>query len=452
MNTLLRALPILLFAVLPLVSSCQTDPLTGKTTLNLYDYESEKRLGDENVQPILAELGGLYPDRATQEYVNRVGQKVVEAGRTRLKGEAQFPDWEFNFYVVNTSMINAFALPGGHVFVTRGIMQRLKDESELAGLLGHEVTHVFGRHGTERMSEATLAILGLMLIASSSEDMEGVALVGLVAYQLLSLSYSRDNEKESDTFGMRFAARAGYHPEGIINVMRMLEEVTHEHGGGPPEFLSSHPNPGNRVDYLSRQLNNEYKGGGEKFRGETEYNSALVDMRAAQPAYDLADRGDALAGEALQSEDANVRKQKLEQALDLYKQAVNKRSDHAVLHVNVAQALYFLGRYDEAEQSSRKALALDGDGFWPSFMGGAVALKRKDWAVAASRLEHSLRLVPGSPSGQYFLAQAYDGGGRKADAANWYRKTYSTYEGQGEIAEACRARLIEMGEPDPAQK
>lgn len=452
MNTLLRLIPILMFAVLPLVSSCQTDPLTGKSTLNIYDYESEKRLGDENVQPILAELGGLYPDRATQEYVNRVGQKVVQAGRQRLKGEANFPDWEFNFYVVNTSMINAFALPGGHVFVTRGIMQRLRDESELAGLLGHEVSHVFGRHGTERMSEATLVMLGLVLVASTGEEMEGVALIGLVGYQLLGLSYSRDNEKESDTFGMRFAARAGYHPEGIINVMKMLEQVTHEHGGGPPEFLSSHPDPGNRVDYLTRQLNNEYKDGGERIRGETEYNNALVDMRAAQPAYDLADRGDAIAGEALQAEDSSLRKQKLEEALGLYQQAVQKRSDHAVLHVNVAQALYYLGRYDEAEQSSRKALALDGDGFWPSFMGGAVALRRGDWAVSASRLEHALRLVPGSPSGQYLLAQAYDGGGRSSDAAAWYRKAWDTYGGEGEVAEACRKRLIEMGEPDPAQR
>ncbi|MCC7509503.1 MAG: M48 family metalloprotease [Planctomycetes bacterium] len=452
MKLLLHAIPVLLFAVLPLVTSCQTDPLTGKSTLNIYDYQSEKQLGDENVQPILAELGGLYPDRATQEYVNRVGQKVVEAGRTRLKGEAQFPDWEFNFYVVNTSMINAFALPGGHVFVTRGIMQRLKDESELAGLLGHEVTHVFGRHGTERMSEATLVMLGLMLVASTGDEMEGVALIGLVGYQLLSLSYSRDNEKESDTFGMRFAARAGYHPDGIINVMRMLEQVTQEHGGGGPEFLSSHPDPGNRVDYLSRQQKNEYKGDGQYLRNEGEYNNALVDMRAAQPAYDLADRGDALAGEALQSKDAAVRKQKLEQALDLYTQAVNQRSDHAVLHVNVAQALYYLGRYDEAEQSSRKALALDGNGFWPSFMGGAVALRRSDWAVSASRLEHALALVPGSPSGMYLLAQAYDGAGRNADAAAWYRKTYDTFGGEGEIAEACRARLIAMGEPDPAAK
>ncbi|MCA8919759.1 MAG: M48 family metalloprotease, partial [Planctomycetes bacterium] len=143
MNRLAHPLLLLLIAASAFIASCQVDPLTGKNTVSLYSYEDEKQMGDESAMPIVAELGGLYPDQAAQDYVNRVGQKVVAAGRTRLKDEANFPDWDFKFYVVNTSMINAFALPGGHVFVTRGILNRIKDESELAGLLGHEVTHVF---------------------------------------------------------------------------------------------------------------------------------------------------------------------------------------------------------------------------------------------------------------------------------------------------------------------
>ena len=118
MTRFARPLLLVLIAASAFIASCQIDPLTGKNTLNLYSYEDEKQMGDESVQPIIAELGGLYPDQATQQYVDRVGQKVVVAGRSRLKGEANFPDWDFHFYVVNTSMINAFALPGGHVFVS----------------------------------------------------------------------------------------------------------------------------------------------------------------------------------------------------------------------------------------------------------------------------------------------------------------------------------------------
>ena len=112
----------LLCAVTVFLVACQRDALTGESTLNLYSYEDEKKMGDEAVQPILADLGGLYPHQPTQDYVNMVGQKIVAAGRPRLRGEAKFPDWEFRFYVVNTSMINAFAFPGGLQFHTRVII------------------------------------------------------------------------------------------------------------------------------------------------------------------------------------------------------------------------------------------------------------------------------------------------------------------------------------------
>jgi predicted Zn-dependent protease len=450
MTRFLRVLPALLLALIPLVSACQVDPLTGKRTLNLYSYDDEKAMGDEAVQPILAELGGLYPDKASQDYLDRVGQKVVTAARTRVKDSADFPDWDFNFYLVNTSMINAFALPGGHVFVTRGILNKLDDEAELAGLLGHEVAHVFARHGSERMSEQMLVTLGALLASSSSEELEGIAVIGMLGYQFLSLSYSRNNEAESDTFGMRFAARAGYDPEGIIGVMKMLDEVTAAHGGGPPEFLSTHPHPTNRVQDLTKQYNDQYNGGGNYIRNQPQFTSAMVNMRAAQPAYDKADQADALMRQGFESADTAAAKQKFEQALSLHKQAAGMQPQHAILHVNVAQAAYYLDRLDEAEQSSRRALALDGSAFWPNFMGGVVALKKNEHAVAAARLEIALKLIPGSPVGLYNLAQAYDGANRKLDAANHYRKAYEAYGGEGDVAEACRSRLIEMGQPDPA--
>src|SRR5690606_12096435 len=262
----------------------------------------------------------------------------------------------------------------------------------------------------------------------------------------------RDHESESDTFGMRFAARAGYHPDGIINVMRMLDEVTAAHGGGPPEFLSTHPHPANRVANLTQQMNKEYNEFSKYVRNEGQFTNAMVSMRAAQPAYDLADRADALMAQGFEAAgkgDAAGARAKYDEALRLHRQAAGMRDNHAILHVNVAQALYYLERYDEAEQASRKALSLDRAGFWPNFMGGAVALKRNDNAVAASRLEAALRLIPSSPTGMYYLAQAYDGANRTQDAATYYRRTYDAFDGQGEVAEACRSRLIEMGQPDP---
>ena len=442
----------LLCAACVFLVACQRDALTGENTLNLYSYEDEKKMGDEAVQPILAELGGLYPDQASQDYLNSVGQKVAAAGRTRLRGEANFPDWEFRFYLVNTSMINAFALPGGHVFVTRGILMNCKDEAELAGLLGHECAHVFARHSAERMSEVTLMIIPVALLSSVDES-GGAAAVGMIAVQLLAMKYGRDDETESDHFGMRFAARAGYDPEGIVRVMEMLERYTNEHGGPGPEFLSTHPNPGNRVDYLNEQIRKEYKGEmANAVRNQPQFEAGMLDMRSKQPAYDLADKGDAAMGVGIEAEgkgDSQGAQQNYRKALELYQQAVSMAPNHAILHVNVSQAQFYLRDFNAAETSARNALRLDGAGFWPNFMGGLIAFKRDDNNALVHRMENALRLIPESPVGMYYLAVGYDRTGRSGEAISLYQKAYETFGGEGTLAEAARQRLIEMGQPDP---
>jgi predicted Zn-dependent protease len=440
----------LLCAASVFLVACQTDALSGKSTLNIYSYEDEKKMGDESVQPILAQLGGLYPDQATQDYVNNVGQKIAEAGRTRLRGEANFPDWDFHFYVVNTSMINAFALPGGHVFVTRGILMNCKDEAELAGLLGHECTHVFGRHSAEAMSKTTVMIIPVVLLSTVSD---AGAAVGMIAVQLLGLSYSRDNETESDHYGMRFAVRAGYSPDGIVRVMEMLNRYTQEHGGGSPQFLSSHPDPGNRVKYLNDQIKKEYKGDGASgLRNQPQYDQGCLDMRRTQPAYDLADKGDEAMGVGIEAEgkgDSNTAQTNYRNALSLYQQALARVPEHAILHVNVCQAHFYLRDFEAAETSARNALRIDGAGFWPNFMGGLVAFKRNDNNALVARMENACRLIPESPVGMYYLAVGYDRQGRSGEAVGYYKKAYDSFGGEGELAEAARTRLIELGQPDP---
>ena len=440
-----------------LVSACQVDPITGKNTLNLYSYDDEKQMGDSAVQPILAELGGLYPDNELQEYVWAVGKKVEAAGRTRLRGEAKFPDWDFKFYVVNSSMINAFALPGGHVFVTRGILLRLKDEAELAGLLGHECCHVFARHSAERMSSVTMMILPVALLGAF-EETAGAAAVGVVAVQLLALSYSREDESEADTNGMRFAARAGYDPRGIVGVMQMLNDYTQEHGGGGAEFMSTHPDPGHRVDYLSKQAAEEYVGAdaGSYVRNGPQLGAALSDCRDAQRAYDLADQGDTAMAEGFkvfeETKDKNQASPHYVKALDLYKRAAQMRPGHAILHCNVAQAQFYLEKYKDAERANNEALRIAPNDFWPNFMGGLIAIKRQKYANAQSCFQQSLRLIPDSPVSTYYLALACDKQGDNAAAADNYKKAYDLFGGEGELAEASRQRLIDMGYPDPKPK
>ncbi|MCB9935380.1 MAG: M48 family metalloprotease, partial [Planctomycetes bacterium] len=265
------------------------------------------------------------------------------------------------------------------------------------------------------------------------------------------------DEEESDHFGMRFAARAGYDPAGVIGVMQMLNDYTQEHGGGGPEFLSTHPDPGNRVKYLNDQLRREYSDyKPENYtRNEQGFATAMVEMRAAQPAYDLADQGDAEMAEAFklfESGGQQAAAPKYRSALSYYQAAVARQPDHAILHVNVAQAQYYLQDYQAAEDAIVKSLRLEAGGFWPNFMGGLVAIQRNDNAVAQARLKNALALIPESPVGLFYLAVSFERDNNRPEAVTNYRACYNAMQGEGDLAEKARQKLIELGEPDPKQQ
>jgi predicted Zn-dependent protease len=253
---------------------------------------------------------------------------------------------------------------------------------------------------------------------------------------------------------MRFAARAGYHPDGIVHVMQMLDDVTREHGGAGPEFLSTHPNPGNRVGYLNDQIRKEYPSPAGT-RNRPEYDIAMVDMREKQPAYELADKGDEAMGAGIKAQGEGNREQaraEYRRALKLYNDAAARVPAHSILWVNVAQAQFYLEEFENAERTIQKALRLDRGGFWPNFMGGLIAARRNDNVNTVPRLEAALRLIPESPVGMFYLAVGYDRQQRKGDAVSYYKKAYDSFGGEGQLAEAARLRLIDLGQPDPKAK
>ena len=186
---------------------------------------------------------GLYPREDLQEYLQRIGEE--------LAATSERPDLPWTFRVLDEDVVNAFALPGGFIYMTRGIMAHLESEAELAGILGHEIGHVTARHSVNRMSRAQLAQLGLglgMILAPDLQRFQGLAGASL---QLLFLKFSRDDERESDMLGVRYMSQTGYEPTELAGVMEMLGRVSAAHGGGgPPEWLSTHPNPSNREERI----------------------------------------------------------------------------------------------------------------------------------------------------------------------------------------------------------
>jgi len=228
------------------LAACATNPATGKTQLSFIGESQEIAMGRDAAAQVDASIG-LYPDSALQAYVQRVG--------ARLAATSERPDLPWRFRVVDDQAVNAFALPGGFIYVTRGILADLNNEAELASVIGHEIGHVTARHSVNQASKAQLAQLGLavgVLVKPELERYAGVAQAGL---GLLFLKFSRDDESQADQLGLRYMRRAGYDPRQMPDVFTLLTRVSQTSGGSRvPEWLETHPDPENRYATMSRAV------------------------------------------------------------------------------------------------------------------------------------------------------------------------------------------------------
>jgi len=258
-----RLLIGLLFALFGLVNyftNTVENPITGEQQRVALSPEQEVMIGQQGKQAVLAEYGGLYRAPALQTYVDQIGQTVVQQSAA-----AQTP-YPFEFHVLDDSQtVNAFALPGGQIFITTGLLGRLNAEAQLAGVLGHEIAHVVARHGAEHLARQQLGAALVNAIAISASDDQGggrqAAIIAQAVNQMVNLRYGRDDELESDRLGFDFMTDARYNPEGIVELMAILNSAQGEAGGRPPEFLSTHPNPENRIGRLEALIAAAYPNG-----------------------------------------------------------------------------------------------------------------------------------------------------------------------------------------------
>lgn len=228
------------------VGSCATNPVTGQRQFTLLSEAQEIRMGRDYDPQIVAEMG-LVDDAALQAYVHELGGRMAAA--------SERPDLPWTFRVLDDPLVNAFAVPGGYIYVTRGILAHFNSEAELAAVLGHEIGHVTARHSVARMSAQQLAQFGLVLGTVLRPDLETVAEITGAGLGLLFLKYSRDDERQADDLGLRYMVEAGYHPGQMARVFEMLEAVSGGEGQDRgPEWLATHPNPGNRRERIAQQV------------------------------------------------------------------------------------------------------------------------------------------------------------------------------------------------------
>lgn len=258
MRLIVAAVIALISFVMYLGTSSQ-NPITGEKQRVGISSQDEIALGLNAEPQMLRQYGGLVGDREARAMVDRVGGRLLKALDRKLASQGRRNPYPFKFHLLNDNQtINAFALPGGQVFITAGLFRDLETEGQLAGVLGHEVGHVLARHGAQQLAkqQLTQGLVGAAGVAGGSADSARMAqAVG----EMVNMKYGRDDENEADEWGVKLMADAGYDPRAMIGVMKILDRVSQ--GSKQPEILSTHPNPPNREKHIERVIKEEFPNG-----------------------------------------------------------------------------------------------------------------------------------------------------------------------------------------------
>lgn len=245
--------------VLTLLSGCAINPTTGDEEMMFFSPEKDVALGRKYAPSIEKALGGRIADENMQNYINQVGQRIARV--------CHRPDLSYHFAAVEEGGANALAVPGGYVYITRGLLKELKSEAQLAAVLGHEVGHVVARDTMAAISRQ----IGMtaLLAATVAGDAPG-EVAGATAFinGVLSLQYSREDEKDADMTGLSYMTQAGYDPNGMVETMAVLQELQTIR---PIEFFSTHPNPERRIAYLEEKIARRYAQTSGLKTGQEEY-------------------------------------------------------------------------------------------------------------------------------------------------------------------------------------
>lgn len=243
---------------------CAINPISGEQQLMLIPEQQDIVIGRKYAPEVERQMGGRIASQTLQRYIDSVGQKLARVSHK--------PDLEYHFVALEDESINAFALPGGYVFVTRGILENLTTEAQLAAILAHEMTHIVARHASAAMSRE-IGISILLSAATSEKTPSGVLTAADLTRQILGLQYSRKDEQQADIASVDYMFRAGYNPYATVETMQMLQN---QQKARPIKFLSTHPPPQDRIAYLTRHIQtNYYSLAGLKI-GKEDYRRAVL--------------------------------------------------------------------------------------------------------------------------------------------------------------------------------
>lgn len=409
---------------------CSVNPVTGKSEISLVSPEQEVALGQQNYGPMQQSQGGSYVvDRSVQNYVDTLGQQLAAV--------SDRPGLPWEFVVLNNSVPNAWALPGGKIAINRGLLVELEDEAELAAVLGHEVVHAAARHSAAQMTRGSL--IGMTSqIATIAAATAGYGELGNTLSQAggaaVMASYGRDDELEADFYGMKYMSDAGYDPQAAVSLQETFVRLS---SGRSSDFVSglfaSHPPSQARVDANRRHAMELPKGG---VRNRAGFERAIATMRRDQPAYDA----QALALKALQDNNANAALKQLDRAVQL-------QPREAQFWELRGHAWSMLDNPDNAEKAYTTAISKNPDLFSPALYRGLLRYERDNFSGAQQDLYRSHSLLP-TPAAAFYLGELALRDQRDEDALQYYAQaSSSSSEKIATQAKQQMARLELPGNP-----
>ncbi|MBM3239771.1 tetratricopeptide repeat protein [Candidatus Poribacteria bacterium] len=427
------AVLILLCAIV----GCAVNPVTGKKQFTLVSESQEVAIGDEQY-PIMTQVsGGLFQDEELQAYVNEVGQKLAKVSHR--------PELKYQFNVVNSSELNAYALPGGKISITRGLLTRMDNEAELAGVLGHEIGHVTARHVSTALTRQLTAQLVMAAMTTYLKEKEVkygeyYSLAGLLATQLMMLKFSRSQEYQADELGIQYMAKLNYNTEGYVQLLELLQSTYSREPTFVEGWMSSHPLTRDRIETAKSQIAQSGSTSADKTFNEAGFKRRIKILRQAEPAYKHYDQAEKMMAEG-----------KIPPAIVEYKKAIEIAPNQAIFYSDLAFAYFKSNQLKESQVNIDKALKLYPDLFHSQFYSGLIYFHAKDYRRSLASFDVADKLIPSQPSVKLNQGMCYENLKNTEMAVKKYQEVL-TLANEGEIAQKAQERLNALGYSEEPQK
>ncbi len=411
-----------------IVIGCATDPVTGKQQFMLVSEEEEIQI-DKQYSPLQFSADyGPTQDQKLNAYIDSVGKKL--AARTHR------PHMPYSFRVVNAIYVNAYAFPGGSIAATRGILLKLENEAELAGLLGHELGHVNARHTAEQLSKGMLTqavVGGISILAGTQGAVYGdlASQLGSISASALLASYSRDNEREADALGMNYLVQVGYGAEGFVGLMDMLNNLSKRKPGAAELLFATHPMSDERYQTAVNTAQTTYQSALKKPLYRERYMDNIAKLRAQKSAV-----------EQMQQGQESMMKKKYGAADDLLRKALKTAPEDYAGLVLMATSQLLQQNWAVGQQYANMAKKVYPQEAQAYHLSGFARIKLKKFEKAYNDFVSYDKLLPGNPNATFFKGYSQEGMQHYREAAAEYQR-YLKMVREGQYAQHAYRRLKE---------